>query len=152
VKARPTGTVPIFVPFVLVVLGFVGACATSAQPQRDAGFHVRHLPPGDRDVFEALLVSGGVTLTDPSCKDAGRGPTDTTVGAYLSGFFIEMNKPTGGNHLVIEHLAESATAWTVAVDLRHAEGEAVWSWGLGFAISKQDGSIDPRSFRCLGAG
>gem|GEM_PF-6552133 len=137
-------------PFLLVML--VSGCSTVARPKEDAGFHVRHMPPGDRDVFEALLSSGGVELGDPFCQGAGRGTDDTTVGAYLSGFLVEMNQANGGNHLVIEHLSDSNEAWTVRAMLRHKEGEDVWSWGVEFAIRKQDGSVDPRSFRCIGAG
>ena len=137
-------------PFLLVLL--VSGCSTLTRPKEKAGFHVRHTPPGDRDVFEALLSSGGVGLVDPSCQGAGRDKGDTTVGAYLSGFLVEMNQANGGNHIVVEHISSSNEAWTVRAMLRHNQGEDVWSWGVEFAIRKQDGSVDPHSFRCLGAG
>jgi hypothetical protein len=127
-------------------------CAPVTQPKEDAGFRVRHTPPGNRDVFEALLASGGVGLTDASCIGAGRDKSDATVGAYLSGFLTEMNQPSGGNHIVIEQVSSSAEAWVFRAMLRHSEGEDIWSWGVEFAIRKRDGSVDPRSFRCIGAG
>lgn len=136
----------------LLALSSISACASTAQRKGDTAFRVRHLPPGDRDVFEALLSSGGVVLTDPTCESAGRDKGDTTVGVYLSGFLIEMNKASGGNHLVIENISSSADAWVVRAMLRHNEGEDVWSWGAEFAIRKKDGTVDPLSFRCIGAG
>ena len=136
----------------LLALSSISACASAAQPKRDDAFRVRHMPPGDQDVFEALLSSGGIVLTDPTCKDASRDKSDTTVGAYLSGFLTEMKKASGGNHLVIEHISDSAEAWVVRAMLRHNESEDVWSWGAEFAIRKKDGTVDPHAFRCIGAG
>jgi len=130
----------------------VSACAPTVPSKGELGFRVRHLPPGNRDVFEALLSSGGVALSDASCNGAGRDKNDTTVGAYLSGFLDEMNKASGGNHIVVEQISTSAEAWVVRAMLRHSEGEDIWSWGIEFAIRRRDGSIDPRSFRCIGAG
>jgi hypothetical protein len=130
----------------------LAACASTTQSKGDGGFRVRHLPPGDRDVFEALLSMGGMELKDPTCKNVGRDASDTTVGAYLSGFLVEMNQPTGGNHLVIEHVSESADAWIVRAMLRHSEGDDEWGWGIEVAIRKKDGTLDPASLRCIGAG
>lgn len=136
----------------LLLSAWSAACASQPQPRHDAAFHVRHLPPADRDVFEALLTIGGLELTHPTCQDVGRDKSDTTVGAYLSGFLIEMDKATGGNYLAIEHVSESAESWIVRALLRHSEGDDRWSWGVEFGISKRDGAVDPRSLRCIGAG
>ena len=130
----------------------LAGCSRAMPPKAESTFRARHLPPGDRDVLEALLSSGGVTLTDASCSGAGRDSSDATVGAYLSGFLVEMNRASGGNHLVVEHVSSSAEGWVVRALLRHNEGEDVWSWGVEFSIRKHDGSVDPRSFRCIGAG
>lgn len=136
----------------LLLSAWPAACASQPQPRNDNVFRVRHLPPGARDVFEALLTLGQVELTHATCQDVGRDKSDTTVGAYLSGFLIEMDKATGGNHLAIEHVSESAESWVVRALLRHSEGDDRWSWGIEFAILRKDGSVDPRSLRCIGAG
>jgi hypothetical protein len=58
----------------------------------------------------------------------------------------------GWNYVEIAHISESAEYWVVRAMLGHSEGANEWQWGMEFAISKKDGAIDPRSFRCIGAG
>lgn len=137
----------------VALTALAAACKPASQADNgDLGFRVRHTPPSDKDILEALLASGRVRLTDESCVRAGTDAKDETVGAYISGFLAEMRRPTGGNHIVMEHPSTSNAAWTVRVMLRHAEGEDVWSWGIEFAIRKPDGLVDIASFRCIGAG
>jgi hypothetical protein len=128
--------------------------APEAPPQKGAvpEFRVRHRPPRDRDVYEAVLASGAVRLVDPECVNAGRDETDVTVGAYLSNFISKMNGPRGGNHIEVERVETTAKAWIVRAMFGHAEGSNEWSWGIEFAIRRRDGSVDQRSFRCIGAG
>ncbi len=106
---------------------------------------MQHRPPTSKDVLEALMASAQVPLTDSSCRDAG------TVGRYLSGYLAELSNPDAKN--AIETTIESRSPiWLCRVMIRHAQGEDIWRWGLAFTISQTDGTVDPTSFRCLGAG
>ena len=136
----------------VLALALCAACGAAATSGSTGVVHrVRQLPPDDKAVVEALFASGTVELTDSTCAGAGTRVDDRTVGAYLSGFLVELNDPEARNYIEVkrEHVERG---WVVSVMLRHAKDEDIWGWGVEFVIRAHDGSVDTQTFRCLGAG
>lgn len=103
-------------------------------------------------MFELLLASSSIVLTDSSCRNAGRGGyDDTTVGQFLSGFLADLHDPKARSYIEVTR-SDAPTQWQITVMVRQADEYDEWSAGIGFAISKHSGSIVPESFRCIVAG
>jgi hypothetical protein len=119
-----------------------------------AGFTIRHKPPERKDVIEAVLASYAVPLsTHSSCKNVGTDVDDKTIGAYLSGFLAELEKPGDRNSIATRVTeADNKTLWRCELMIRHAAGDDEWGWGVRFDIRQSDGKVIPESFVCLGAG
>jgi hypothetical protein len=130
------------------------ALAACRRPDAPAGFTVKHRPPERKDIIEAVLASYALPLTvHPSCKDVGTDADDKSIGAYLSGFLAELEKPEDRNWIATRITeADSKTVWRCELILRHAAGDDEWGWGVRFDIRKSDGRVVPESFVCLGAG
>ncbi|HYI93740.1 MAG TPA: hypothetical protein VEX68_09375 [Bryobacteraceae bacterium] len=137
----------------IAITAFVvlAACQRSNAP---AGFTIRHKPPERKDVIEAVLASYAVPLsTHSSCKDIGTDADDKTIGAYLSGFLSELEKPEDRNSIATSIAeADGKSVWRCELIIRHAAGDDEWGWGVRFDIRQSDGQVVPESFVCLGAG
>ena len=129
----------------------LAACQRSYGP---AGFTIRHKPPERKDVIEAVLASYAVPLgVHSSCKDIGTNVDDKTIGAYLSGFLAELEKPEDRNSIATRITeADGKAVWRCELMIRHAAGDDEWGWGVRFDIRQSDGKVVPESFVCLGAG
>ena len=137
----------------IAITAFVvlAACQRSNAP---AGFTVRHKPPERKDVIEAVLASHAVPLSaHSSCKNVGTDADDKTIGAYLSGFLSELEKPEDRNSITTRITeADAKAVWRCELMIRHAAGDDEWGWGVRFDIRQSDGKVIPESFVCLGAG
>lgn len=118
---------------------------------------VAHRPPTRKDVIAAVMASQSIELTvHPSCNRIGTDETDTTIGAYLSGFLAEFENKDAGNWLETKvDTAQSDTGvpvWRSEMIIRHSAGEDEWGWGVRFDVRQDDGAVVPSSFVCIGAG
>lgn len=125
------------------------ACAIGPSVVARREIHVRHLPPSEADLLEALFRSEAVPLSvHPLCLEVAGTPQDETIGRYVAG-------------LLATHRA-GAVNW-IEVYTQDAVEEGYWSatflsvsgtesepyhWGLEFLIRKSDGLVPPESFRC----
>mgnify|MGYP001567442236 CR=1 FL=1 len=135
--------------FVLVSCGGAGGSDTISHV-------VEHRPPSRKDVIEAVLANEAVRLTvHSSCMGVGTEATDSTIGAYLSGFLAEL-ADGDRNWLetsVVEAESDAGVAiWRAEFIIRHASVEDEWGWGVRFDVRRDDGVVDPQSFLCIGAG
>ena len=115
------------------------------------------MPPKPKDVLEALLRSGDVSLSvDPSCNGVGTEAADRTIGRYLSGFLAEQSEPKGKNWIETkiepDKSATGEAVWRCRVTIRHEDGDDRWGWGVQFDVRQGTGLVMADSFRCLGAG
>ena len=138
---------------IITILGLVAGCSGEQSP-KDIPHQLRHSPPTNADVLEALLASARFELTDSSCRGAGTNSSDKTVGENISGWLIALDNPHAKNSIQIEKPTPERAFWKVKVMIYHEyqENNEEWGWGIEFNIRKSDGQVDSRSFRCLGAG
>ncbi|MDR1462731.1 MAG: hypothetical protein LBI68_06310 [Azoarcus sp.] len=111
------------------------------------------LPPTPKSVIGALLSSARIPLdVDSSCHNVGTSLEDATIGEYLSGFLSFMDDKRATNLVKVE-ITPSDNGWTAEVILNKylAEENEIWNWGVRFFI-REDGMIDPASYRCIGGG
>jgi len=117
---------------------------------------VEHRPPSRKDVIEAVLANESVRLTvHSSCMGVGTDATDSTIGAYLSGFLAELANDDRNWLETSAVEAESTTGvaiWRAEFIIRHASTEDEWGWGVRFDVRREDGVVEPQSFLCIGAG
>lgn len=126
-----------------LVLWAAAACAADA--------------PTAKQVVQAVLRNQDVPLTvHSSCRNVGSEPGDATIGDFLSGFLAEQNDAQSGNAIQASCKPakgkQGAGLWDCELQLRHAKGEDVWTWGVAFAMRGKDRAAIRTSFRCLGAG
>ena len=119
--------------------------------------HVAHRPPTAKDIIDAVIASGGVSLNvSPTCRNVGTESTDATIGRYLAGFMAELSAPDKQNWIETNvEPGTSATGEPVSVcrlTLRHVDGDDRWGWGVQFHVRQSDGLVLADSFTCTGAG
>lgn len=120
--------------------------------QPTPAIRLQHLPPSSQDILAAALEASRLPLTDATCEGSQAKPSDPNIARYLARYLVEFSRPNEGNSINTD-LEQSPTATYICrLYLRHAAGEDVWSWGLEFTARQSDGLVDPKSFRCLGAG
>lgn len=126
------------------------------RPAENKIIKFKKIPPGPKDVLDALLSSADVSLSaSSSCSGSGTEADDRTIGRYLSGFLVELSDPTAENAIVATadlQKRKQGTVWFSTVMIQHAADEDVWRWGVAFEAEQNDGVINLDSFRCLGAG
>lgn len=141
----------------------LASCGTSPTPAGQgtrpalSEVHVASQPPSAKDLIEAVMASGSVSLNvSPTCRNVGTEPSDTTLGRYLAGFMAELSSPDKKNW--IETQVESGTSAAgepvsiCTLTLRHVDGDDRWGWGVRFHVRKSDGLVLNDSFTCTGAG
>ena len=142
--------VPGIALFALVSCGGAGVSDTMSPHV------VEHRPPSRKDVIEAVLANESVRLTvHSSCMGVGTEATDSTIGAYLSGFLAELANDDRNWLETSAVEAESTTGvaiWRAEFIIRHASTEDEWGWGVRFDVRRDDGVVEPQSFLCIGAG
>jgi hypothetical protein len=126
---------------------------TAAPP----AVRVAHQPPTPKDVIEAAMASGSVTLkTSTNCGNVGTEPSDATIGRYLAGFLAELSSPDKKNWIETKiEPGRSAAGEPVSictVILRHQDGDDRWGWGIQFHVRSSDRLVLANSFSCVGAG
>ena len=144
------------------VVVILASCGTSPTPASQATrpapseVHVARRPPAAKDVIEAVIASGGVSLNvSPTCRNVGTEPSDATIARYLAGFMAELSSPDKKNW--IETQVESGTSATgepvsiCTLTLRHVDGDDRWGWGVRFQVRKSDGLVLADSFTCWGS-
>ncbi|MDR3055724.1 MAG: hypothetical protein LBU53_10040 [Zoogloeaceae bacterium] len=114
------------------------------------------LPPTAKSVIGTMFLSAKVPLSiSSSCHGVGTDFLDATIGAYLSGFLVELNDPDGHNYVQVEIMPEEQAGergWLANVWMGKAQEEEVWKWGIEFFIRARDGIVVPTSYRCIGTG
>ena len=103
------------------------------------------------------MASQAVKLTvHPSCQGVGSEETDTTIGAYLSGFLAELGNRDETNWLDTKvesaRTTEDVPVWRAELMVRHSAKEDEWGWGVRFDVRQDNGTVVPESFMCIGAG
>jgi hypothetical protein len=139
-----------------VVLFVAVGCAGAGDTETIGPHVVEHRPPSRKDVIAAVLAHESVSLAvHASCMGVGTETTDSTIGAYLSGFLAEL-ADGDRNSLetsVVEAQSDAGVAiWRAELIVRHASADDEWGWGVRFDVRRDDGVVDPRSFLCIGAG
>jgi hypothetical protein len=147
-------------PAVLLLASCSTASSSREQPTVGAArpeVHVAHQPPTAKDVIDAVIASGGVTLNvSPTCKNVGTESSDQTIGRYLAGFMAELSSPDKQNWIETQiEPGTSSKGEPVSIcrlTLRHVDGDDRWGWGVQFHVRKSDGLVLADSFVCTGAG
>ena len=156
-KSRGSAKARASIACALIAVGSQLGCQQSERQEpppllsMSTSIRTRSTPPAAKDVINAALESAHVSLTThESCRGVGTDTRDATVGQFLSGFLAELAAETGQNQ-VLTTVSENADGWLCRLMVRRRDGEQVWSWGLEFVFRK-DGTLDPQSYRCVGAG
>jgi hypothetical protein len=133
------------------------AAATVQEGMVASAVHVAHQPPTAKDVIEAAMASGSVTLKgSTTCANVGTEPSDATIGRYLAGFLAELSSPDKKNWIETKiEPGRSAAGEPVSICtliLRHQDGDDRWGWGVQFHVRSSDGLVLANSFSCVGSG
>jgi hypothetical protein len=142
---------------VLFATTLIFGCSNRPWPN-EVSYRLRHTPPNDKDIVEALMSVSRFELLDSTCRGAGPdGETgDRTVGQYISAILVKLSDPEARNDIVAfgSQNEPDGDAWNVQIMIRHAKGNDRnnWGWGIAFKIRKSDGKVDLQSLRCTGLG
>lgn len=136
----------------MLLPAFVTACGTD-RPETATEIRVRHLPPSETDIIEAVIRTHDVSLNVHwSCYNVGDFD-DRTIGRYI-GRLISFGKQGEANWVevtVVPRRAPTGMYWRATV-MFHIALDKEWlsSYGAEFLVRQRDGAVIPSSFSCPG--
>ncbi len=113
----------------------------------------------DKEIIYRVLLNADLRIDGSDhCQNAGRSPTDQTLGAYLSGFLADLNDHDARNTVRVSSRAakdeDYGAVWQVQflITQNNDQTKVYWSAGFLFLIEQSSGTIIPESLSCIGSG
>jgi hypothetical protein len=114
-----------------------------------AEVQVRHIPPSETDLLEALFRSASIPLSvHPLCEELAGSAGSRSIARYVAAILAEQGPHTANRLDVYAVGYDLFDYWLVTFLPLGGTEEDPQLWGLEFRIRQSDGTVFPDSFRC----
>jgi hypothetical protein len=127
----------------------VASCAAELPDASLEEVQVRHIPPSETDLLEALLRSASIPLSvHPLCEELAGSAGSRSIARYVAAILAEQG-PHTVNRLDVYSVGYDLFDYSLVTFLPlGGTEEDPQLWGLEFRIRQSDGRVLPDSFRC----
>ena len=127
----------------------VTSCAAELPYASLADVQVRHVPPSETDLLEALFRSASVPLSvHPMCEELAGSAGSRSIARYVAAILAEQGPHTANWLALYAGGYDLFDYWSARFLPLGGTEEDPQLWGLEFRIRQSDGRVLPESFRC----